>query len=208
VAERKYRRERTDDPRPRLVGDETEPGRTDAAVPATTHTAAREHEVEIIKREAPAVNYVPAVGKKHLGYVFDVDVEAHARRRYRTLPSPDLRASRNVVEAGTPSLASGLLCTRPPLPQAGDGRRGDERVEQATHTFDLTGRHGLSRLTSTKVIQTPVLAVADPHDVVDDPRLPADLADHPTGLHGDHGTHPGDRGDAEEHPGPGRVAPE
>ena len=83
MAEREYRRERTGDPRPRLVGDETEPGRTDAAVPAAAHAATRECEVEIIKREAPAVHHVPAVGQKHLGYVFDVDVEAHARRRYR-----------------------------------------------------------------------------------------------------------------------------
>ena len=95
VAEREYRRERTGDPRPLLVGDEAEPGCTDAAVPAAMHTAARECEVEAIKLKGLTVNDVPAVGKEHLGYVFDVDVEAHARRRYRSLPSPDLRTSRN-----------------------------------------------------------------------------------------------------------------
>jgi hypothetical protein len=48
------------------------------------------------------MNYVPAVGKEHLRYLFDVDVEAHGRRRYRALPSPDLRASRNGVSHPEP----------------------------------------------------------------------------------------------------------
>jgi hypothetical protein len=43
------------------------------------------------------MNYVPAVSKEHLGYLFDVDVEAHARRRYRALPSPYLRPSQSGV---------------------------------------------------------------------------------------------------------------
>jgi hypothetical protein len=59
------------------------------------------------------VNDVPAVGKEHLGYVLDVDVEAHARRRYRSLPSPDQRTSRNrIADDGDPS-PLGLLATRP-----------------------------------------------------------------------------------------------
>ena len=56
------------------------------------HTAARQCEVEGVKLEGLTVNYVPAVRKKDLGYVFDVDVEAHARGRYRALPSPILDA--------------------------------------------------------------------------------------------------------------------
>ena len=79
MAERQYRGERTGDPRPLLVGDEAEPGRTDAAVPAAMHAAARVCEVEGIKLKGLTMNDVPAVGKEHLGYVLDVDVEAHAR---------------------------------------------------------------------------------------------------------------------------------
>jgi len=77
------------------------------------HTAARECEVEAIKPKGLTVNDVPAVGKEHLGYVLDVDVEAHARRRYRSLPSPDQRTSRNrIADDGDPS-PLGLLATRP-----------------------------------------------------------------------------------------------
>ena len=117
VAEREYRRERTGDPRPLLVGHEAEPGRTDAAVSAAMHTAARECEVKGIKLKGLTVNDVPAVGKEHLGHVFDVDVEAHARRRYRSLPSPNLnqlmrttRGSLSVVAAAPPAATKAACC--------------------------------------------------------------------------------------------------
>jgi hypothetical protein len=69
------------------------------------------------------VNDVPAVGKEHLGYVFDVDVEAHARRRYRSLPSPDLRTSRNRIADDGPPLRRGGH-TSPPERHPGCPCRG------------------------------------------------------------------------------------
>lgn len=133
VAEREYRREWTGDPRAGLVGDEAEPGRTDAAVSPAVHTAARACEVEIIKHEGLAMNYVPAVSKEHLGYLFDVDVEAHARRRYRALPSPHLRTSRiGVKDDSNPSLVSSFALHGGPPPAQGRGwPEGDERVGQS-----------------------------------------------------------------------------
>ena len=82
------------------------------------HTAARECEVEAIKLKGLTVNDVPAVGKEHLRYLFDVDVEAHGRRRYRALPSPDLRASRNGVShpRATPGEVTTVAIPQPHLP--------------------------------------------------------------------------------------------
>ena len=76
------------------------------------HTAARECEVKGIKLKGLTVNDVPAVGKEHLGHVFDVDVEAHARRRYRSLPSPNLNQPEAGISAQFGSAQRPGRCTR------------------------------------------------------------------------------------------------
>jgi hypothetical protein len=88
------------------------------------------------------MNYVPAVSKEHLGYLFDVDVQAHARRRYRALPSPDLRTSRIGVEGRQQPVSRLQLCPArgPPPPQ---GRRWPEGDE--TSRAVLTARASVPR---------------------------------------------------------------